>query len=188
MKTYLDLLPIEQAGSFTIGGQGWGRHTMLESPQVEPMQAIEAKWGAGMVAGLEPSRRILLVDDEEDLRRLYSDVLTGCGYQVDTASDGDAGWKAIHTESYTADSYDLLVTDNTMPKLSGIGLIKKVRSAGLNLPVILASGNVPDDTESLRLAAIIHKPFGADELVETVKRALRAGTPVRESWSDRSHR
>ena len=54
-------------------------------------------------------------------------------YQVDTARDGAAGWEALH-----AKSYDLLIVDNNMSKLSGVELVKK-----LTLPVLLASAAIP---------------------------------------------
>ncbi len=123
-----------------------------------------------------PPQRILLVDDDRPLRRMIAAVLSASGYQVDTADDGEAGWQALHAESYTPDGYDLLITDNNMPRLSGVSLIKKARSARLNLPVILASGDAPEHTESLRLAALLHKPFTADELVTTVKKALHTAS------------
>ncbi|HTB86223.1 MAG TPA: response regulator [Candidatus Sulfotelmatobacter sp.] len=125
----------------------------------------------------QPPLRILLVDDDADLRKLYAHVLTISGYEVDTAEDGEAGWHALYAESFTPDGYDLLITDNSMPKLTGVGLIKKVRSAGLNLPIILASGNVPEDTETLRLAAVLPKPFMADELLQTIDKIFHLRTP-----------
>ena len=137
----------------------------LESTTDESVKASAAE-------SMHPSRRILLVDDDAELRKLYAQVLTISGYEVDTAEDGEAGWQALYAESYTPDGYDLLITDNSMPRLSGVGLIKKVRSAGLNLPIILASGNAPDDTESLRLAAVLPKPFMADDLLQTIEKVF----------------
>jgi DNA-binding response OmpR family regulator len=145
----------------------------LESVVDKYLEAPDAKGAFVPGINMHPPRRILLVDDDNDLRHLYAAVLSASGYQVDTAEDGMAGWKALRAESYIPDGYDLLITDNNMPNLSGIGLIKKMRSASLNLPVILASGNAPEDTESLQLAAILHKPFTGEELVQAVRKALQ---------------
>jgi DNA-binding response OmpR family regulator len=119
-----------------------------------------------------PFNRILVVDDDAELRLLSAAVLVDSGYQVDTAEDGAAGWDALH-----AKHYDLLITDNNMPKVSGVELVKKLRSARMALPVILTSGALPTELLNrqpwLRLAATLAKPFAVDELLDTVKKVLR---------------
>jgi DNA-binding response OmpR family regulator len=118
-----------------------------------------------------PSNRILVVDDDRDLCQLSADVLGRSGYQVDTAGDGSAGWEAL-----LANNYDLLITDNRMPKISGVELVKKLRSARMTLPVVLASSLIPTEdlsrNPSLQLAATLLKPFTCAELVGTVKNVL----------------
>ena len=80
-------------------------------------------------------RRILIVEDDDDIRHLNAEALTGSGYHVDPAVDGAQGWEALNSSSY-----DLLITDNNMPNLSGIELIKKLNAAGMPVRVIMASG------------------------------------------------
>ena len=109
------------------------------------------------------SGHILVVEDEADLRHIYSKVLIRSGYQVDTAEDGEAGWKLLYATCFSTNSYDLLITDNKMPKLSGVELIHQLHSAHLALPVILASGIIPINTDQLHLAAILPKPFFPDQ-------------------------
>ena len=124
------------------------------------------------------SNRILVVDDDLDLRLLSADLLFRSGHQVDTADDGETGWEALR-----ARNYDLLITDNKMPKVSGVELVKKLRSARMALPVILASGAMPEELNRLpwlRLAAILLKPFTGDELLGTVNKVLRATDGARE--------
>jgi DNA-binding response OmpR family regulator len=120
-----------------------------------------------------PPNRILFVDDNIAVREASAKVLIRSGYQVDAAEDGEAGWKALH-----ATSYDLLITDHNMPKLSGVELVKKLRSAQMKLPVVLASGVLPkeelDQNPWLQLAATLLKPFTIAELLETVRAALSA--------------
>jgi two-component system chemotaxis response regulator CheY len=120
-----------------------------------------------------PSNRILFVDDSIAVREASAKVLTCSGYDVDVAEDGEAGWKALH-----AASYDLLITDHNMPKLSGVELVKKLRSAHMKLPVVLASAALPTEELSqipwLQLAATLLKPFSIDELLQTVKEILGA--------------
>jgi DNA-binding response OmpR family regulator len=121
-----------------------------------------------------PFQRILVADDDMDIRQLSAEVLIRSGYQVDAAEDGAAAWEALH-----ANSYHLLITDHNMPRLSGLELVEKLRAARMTLPVILASGtmNVEDlnnRNPSLRLAATLAKPFSIDQLVETVQEVLGA--------------
>jgi DNA-binding response OmpR family regulator len=116
--------------------------------------------------------RILVVDDELSIRQLSSKVLTQSGYHVDAAEDGAAGWDALQ-----ASSYDLLITDNNMPKVSGVELVKMLRSAGMTLPAVMVSATLPPEAlngdSSLQLAATLVKPFTMQELLGTIENILR---------------
>ena len=90
-----------------------------------------------------PPRRILVVEDEPEIRRLNAVVLTDSGYEVDTADDGMMGWYALHATCHAPDSYDLLITDYNMPGLTGLDLVERLRAAHMALPVIMASGTLP---------------------------------------------
>src|ERR1035438_8912209 len=120
---------------------------------------------------LTRSRRILVADDDESIRYLLSTVLAGAGFDVNTASDGQQAWEAI-----LHGHYDLLLTDNDMPRLTGIQLIERIREAGMSLPVIIASGTFP--VERVRndpqhqIAAALPKPFRIPELLDTVRDVL----------------
>jgi DNA-binding response OmpR family regulator len=127
--------------------------------------------------------RILLVDDDSQLLELNAVALIRFGYDVDTAKDGAAAWQALHDFKV---SYNLLITDNKMPKITGLELIRKMRSEEMTLPVILVSGTIP--TEELKqypwllLDATLSKPFTTAELLDTVKKVLRiAESPIRSS-------
>jgi CheY-like chemotaxis protein len=119
-----------------------------------------------------PSQQILVVEDDVAIRRLNALVLVHSGYQVDAAEDGAAGWEALHGKNF-----DLLITDHEMPRLSGVELVKKVRAARMTLPVILATGALPEEELErhpwLQLAATLLKPFSSDQLLATVKEVLR---------------
>lgn len=113
-----------------------------------------------------PYNRILVVDDDADIRQVNADVLSRFGYQTETAADGAAAWEALQ-----ANGYDLLITDNNLPKVSGVELVKKVRSAHMTLPVILASRALPteelDRNPWLQSVAALVKPFVSGQLLET---------------------
>ena len=121
----------------------------------------------------QPRQRILVVEDDTIVSQLYSEVLIRHGYLVDTAEDGEAGWHALRAVSYAPDSYDLLITDNNMPKMSGVELIRKVRAAHMALPVVMASALLPPGLEEFQLAAILSKPFYPEELAQTVRTVLQ---------------
>jgi DNA-binding response OmpR family regulator len=143
-------------------------------PVTTPLEAPGRR--AGRAPGrhqANPPHRILVVEDEQDMRQLYSDVLMLTGYRVDTAEDGAVGWQALHAVRHDPDGYNLLITDNNMPKLTGVELITRLRSESMTLPVILATGAVPQNMESLRISAILEKPLTPDRLVQTVKEVLQ---------------
>ena len=129
--------------------------------------------GASLQCQTNPPRRILVVDDDSDLRRLYTEVLVRPGYHVDAEEDGAAGWEALQ-----ANNYNLLITEHSIPKLTGVELVRKLRAARMALPVVLAAVRLPVHelarNPSLQLAATLLKPFAVDALLDTVKNVLRA--------------
>jgi len=141
-------------------------NTLLENPGAKAVVTPKRK-------PANPSQRILVVDDDVAMRLFNTHVLVRSGYQVDAAEDGAAGWEALH-----ANTYDLLITDNNMPKISGVELVKKLRSARMALPVILASGEVPAEDLNripwLQPAKTLLKPYTDAELLGTVREFLRA--------------
>lgn len=144
-----------------------------------------AQGGANPSTGLAPhlpastppdrgngSSRILFVDDDLLVRQLSAVILADQGYQVDTANDGEAGWEFLLTNSF-----DLVITDNGMPKLSGLDLVRRMRAFRLTMPVILISGAVfpseVEDYSSLQVAQLLPKPFTSTQLVRAVQDAIR---------------
>ena len=120
-----------------------------------------------------PTSHILVVDDDGEIRALSAEALVGFGYRVHAVEGGAAAWKELH-----ANSYDLLITDNNMPNLSGVELVMKLRAARMTLPVILASGELSaaelNRNAWLQLAATLAKPFSCGQLLETVGAVLLA--------------
>jgi CheY-like chemotaxis protein len=119
-----------------------------------------------------PPRYILVVDDNKDVRQLSVDVLIDSGYEVESAKDGAAGWEALQ-----ANDYDLIITDNKMPRMTGIEMLEKLRAARMTLPVIMATSHLPThefiSKPWLRPDATLQRPFTNDDLLKTVKRVLR---------------
>ncbi len=123
--------------------------------------------------------RILVVDDDTGIRKIGAEVLIRHGYRVDAAADSTAGWKALQ-----AHTYDLLITDLDMPRVSGLTLVKKLRAARLALPVILASGIMtPQELNRspwLQLSGVLLKPVSPEQLLQTVQAVLHVPDGVRE--------
>jgi DNA-binding response OmpR family regulator len=118
-----------------------------------------------------PSQRILVVDDNRSARQLHVDLLRGNGYGVEGVQDGAAGWEALQTSDY-----DLVITDNTMPRMTGVEMIGKLRAARMTVPVIMATGALPT-REFIRKPWLkpdvsLQKPFTDDDLVAAVKSLL----------------
>lgn len=173
-----DRIEIGRSAARTVCGSHPTRMCQLDCPPNGDtiLSALNAKTAVTLTEiRHNRSRHILVVEDEADLRQIYSKVLVRSGYRVDTAEDGETGWKVLYPACFPSSSYDLLITDNKMPKLSGVELIHKLHSAHLELPVILASGIIPVNTDQLHLAAILPKPFSPDQLTQTVQRVLRLG-------------
>ena len=120
-----------------------------------------------------PPHRILVADDSTDVRQLMTDVLAHSGYQVDAAEDGVIAWAALQ-----AKPYDLLITDHQMPRVTGVELVKNLRSARMALPVVMVAGELPTHelarNPSLQLAATLEKPFDVFDLLATVEKVLRS--------------
>jgi DNA-binding response OmpR family regulator len=116
---------------------------------------------------------ILIVEDDPDIRRLNAEGLTNSGYRVDAATDGAFAWEALQRKNY-----DLLITDNDMPRVSGVELVKKVREAHMPLPVIMVSGSVPAagarEGGSPGVNATLAKPHAIIDLLKIVERILAA--------------
>ena len=107
------------------------------------------------------------------IRELNTQCLRLCGYQVDAVEDGAVAWDALQVNSY-----DLVVTDNGMPKVSGVELLKKLHAARMEMPVVLVTGTSLEEefTRSpwLRPAATLAKPYAVADFLDTVKAVLRA--------------
>jgi CheY-like chemotaxis protein len=119
-----------------------------------------------------PRHRILVVDDDDVSRRLNTEVLSQFGYEVDAAEDGAVAWDTLRFLSY-----DLLVTDNDMPNLSGVELLKKLSAAHMAVPVIMATGTLPEKEFAkcpwLQPVATLRKPYTLVQLVGAVQEVLR---------------
>jgi CheY-like chemotaxis protein len=143
---------------------------------VEDSSAASDLPGASNRERSNPPHRILVVDDDNDVRQLSVDLLVDSGYVVESAKDGAAGWEALKADG--ANIFDLIITDNIMPRMSGIEMIEKIRDARMSLPIIMVTRYLPAHAFArkpwLRPDATLERPCSNDDLLATVKKLLRA--------------
>jgi DNA-binding response OmpR family regulator len=128
--------------------------------------------------GSDSTFRILVVDDDPQVRRLLTDLLTRDGHVVDSAENAQTALQLLLKHRYA-----LLTTDIEMPGTSGLEMIREIRGRGLVLPVLILSG----DRESVLRAAVLDlgraecilKPFGVDAVRAAAQRLLTPVKPTR---------
>ena len=124
-------------------------------------------------------QRILVVEEENDLRQLNAEVLMDAGYQVDAVEDGAAAWNALQLHRY-----DLLFTGQFLPKLSGVELLKKLHDARTTLPVIMATEILPTWELALhpclQSVVMLRKPFTFEKLLGMVNKILHPANHAQE--------
>ena len=109
-------------------------------------------------------KRILIIDDDDEIRELLEFDVSHSGYFVDTASDGMEGLnKALNN------TYDLILLDVMMPKMNGFDVCKNIRRAKLAIPILMltAKGTIDDKTEGFDCGAddYLVKPFDIQEVL-----------------------
>jgi two-component system KDP operon response regulator KdpE len=118
------------------------------------------------------ARRILVVDDEAQITRVLRAALTGQGYLVRTAADGQAALDLFHDWSP-----DVIITDLSMPNMDGLELCRRVRAESADVPIIVLSvkGEERGKVDALDAGAddYIVKPFGMNELLARLRAVLR---------------
>ncbi len=117
-------------------------------------------------------KRILIVDDDDEIRDLLEFDVSQSGYFVDTASDGKEGLqKALNN------SYDLILLDVMMPKMNGFDVCKNIRQAKLSIPILMltAKGTINDKTIGFDCGAddYLVKPFDIQEVLLRIRVLLR---------------
>jgi CheY-like chemotaxis protein len=119
--------------------------------------------------------RVLVLDDEESLALLMCATLQSLGYR---ATHAVSAAKVLAELAAAPGSFDLLVTDQNMPQLSGVELARRVRAAGVELPIVIATGfGAPldaRDADEIGRLVVLEKPFEMERLARLVRRLLDA--------------
>ena len=149
---------------------------------------LEGGQSPGGLPSFQPTGgvRILVVEREDDLRQLNAEVLRDAGYQVETAEDGVAAWAALNLHSY-----DLLITDQFLPKVSGVQLLRRLHAARMTLPVIMATDILPTWEFALHTClqsvVMLRKPYTFGKLLGMVKSVLQPAAGVRTGTAPPLH-
>jgi len=131
------------------------------------------------------NERILFVDDEQGIVKMATHMLTSLGYDPVVTS---SSLKALEIFEENPDTFDILVTDQVMPDLTGSELALKVRAMRPNLPVVICSGFSAQLTttkaEELGINEFLIKPISRRELGEAIQRALGADSTTSDNTSE----
>lgn len=170
---------------FGIVQQAGGRIEVESAPGAGTTFQITLPWCEGLPAilattplpvaipdrPLAPRGSILLVEDEEAVRKLARIALEGRGYQVTDAPDGESALRLLTPDR----RFDVLVTDMTMPGIDGRELAGQVQTLRPGLGVVFVSGYMPDAArlDGVAGAEFLPKPFSPADLLRAVARALQ---------------
>lgn len=141
-----------------------------------------------------PPHRILVLEEEPDIRQLETEVLKKSGYRVDFAESSHVALQLLR-----AGRYDLLIVEDELAFLTGREFITQLRAKKLSVPVILVMGTMPDTGSAgihwPHIDAVLVKPYTVAELLRTVKGALLCkvhsgalGTTPPSNWQDPIYR
>lgn len=124
--------------------------------------------------------RVLVVEDDESIRRVLEFQLTEAGHAVTSLQDGESAAQYV-----AASDVDCVLTDVRMPGISGIDLLRRIGAVQPETPVIVltAFGDMETAVEALRAGAFdyLTKPYNRDQMLATVAKALRFGAAISEN-------
>jgi CheY-like chemotaxis protein len=120
---------------------------------------------------MKTQRKVLVVDDDPVIARSFDRVLSGKGYAVITARDGNEALRKLHDEKY-----DVVFTDIKMPGMSGIEVAERIKATQPWLPVVIVTGYGTDENEARAAAAgvsgFLRKPLSPEMIEGSAEKAL----------------
>jgi len=158
---------------------GAGSTLRVLLPLATGVESVPATSGVVEVAGRRP--RVLVVEDEPQIRAIAARALTNAGFEVLQAANGALGLAWFKNEQSPV---DVMVTDVVMPELSGPDLARAARKLDPHLGLVFMSG-YPEAMQGMRAgefdgAAFLSKPFSPQLLVAAVRARLRSASGLRE--------
>ncbi len=167
---------VRQTGGHVLLTSELGGGTTMEIylPRVEGESKAPEDTAKGVPVVERRTRRLLVVDDEDAVRRLLRTILLRQGFEVEEAVNGGAALTVI--EAATA-PFDLVVSDVVMPELNGREFARRLRLLRPHLPILFVSGYSPEELADLSgpiedEVVLLPKPFSVDQLVQTIRSML----------------
>ncbi len=150
-------------------GEGTAFHVYLPLIETKPVEPIT------VLSGLTPTgtEHILLVDDDESIVLMTQQVLERLGYQVTSRT---SSVEALEAFKARPDQYDLIITDMTMPNMTGIQLAPRLKEIRSDIPIVVCTGFSEmideDNAEALGLHGFVMKPIVIREIAATIRDVL----------------
>ena len=149
-------------------GKGTKFITLFPLTTKKPM--VETKTGKDIPGGNET---ILFVDDEKSIVKMLQRMFERLGYKVQTATTPE---EALERFRSNPDHFDLVITDMTMPKMTGVKLSEKLMDIRKDIPIIVCTGHSAlvdeEKAKELGLAAYIIKPIDMQETAQIIRKIL----------------
>ena len=163
-------------GAITVQSRpGKGTEFRVYLPRVEVAETTVTTEGAAVELGQE---RLLFVDDEEWLVDMWREILESLGFRVTATTSAP---EALDLFRRDPEAIDLVITDQTMPQLTGLELTSELLSLRPDLPIILCTGFselvTPEKAREMGIREYIMKPLSISELTTAISRALGEKTP-----------
>jgi two-component system, cell cycle sensor histidine kinase and response regulator CckA len=159
-------------GAITVDSElGKGATFTILFPVVSDEPVMEAKPSSDKIP--RGNERILFVDDEESITTMIGQMLERLGYQVETQLNPEETLELFKSKPH---EFDLVITDMTMPQMTGVKLSEKLKAVRSDIPVIICTGHSSlideDKAKKMGLDAYVMKPIMARDIAKTIRKAL----------------
>ena len=132
----------------------------------------------GELTIVEGAERIAVIDDEAAIASTIEPMLASFGYKVSAFTDS---LNALTTIKSNPNDFDVVITDYSMPKITGLEIARNLKEAGIDLPVIMISGYLAESMEALAreagISLVLTKPVSLYQLTDAIRKASKEKSP-----------
>ena len=150
---------------------GWDVTVFDKKPEIETEENYEPGLDHGM--NMMGTETILFVDDEESIIDMSVQMLERLGYKVKATTNPREALKLFQSNSH---GFDLIITDMTMPHMTGTKFSEKIKEISSDIPIIICTGHsslIDEETaEQLGIAAYLMKPVSMSEISKTIRKIM----------------